>query len=201
MTDSGDNGKMSGRRRFLLAATSVAGVVAGAGIATPFLRSMMPSERAKAAGAPVEVDISKLESGMLLTAEWRGKPVWILKRTSEMLDDLKKLNDQLADPDSERDQQPAYAKNSTRSIKPEILVVLGVCTHLGCSPVYRKDIAPADLGADWLGGFFCPCHGSKFDLAGRVYKNVPAPSNLVVPPYTYLSDNQLLVGSDSKESA
>lgn len=118
-----------------------------------------------------------------------------------MLDDLKKLNDQLADPDSERDQQPAYAKNSTRSIKPEILVVLGVCTHLGCSPVYRKDIAPADLGADWLGGFFCPCHGSKFDLAGRVYKNVPAPSNLVVPPYTYLSDNQLLVGSDSKESA
>lgn len=201
MTDSGDNGKMSGRRRFLLAATSVAGVVAGAGIATPFLRSMMPSERAKAAGAPVEVDISKLESGMLLTAEWRGKPVWILKRTSEMLDDLKKLNDQLADPDSERDQQPAYAKNPTRSIKPEILVVLGVCTHLGCSPVYRKDIAPADLGADWLGGFFCPCHGSKFDLAGRVYKNVPAPSNLVVPPYTYLSDNQLLVGSDSKESA
>jgi len=201
MTDSGDNGKMSGRRRFLLAATSVAGVVAGAGVATPFLRSMMPSERAKAAGAPVEVDISKLESGMLLTAEWRGKPVWVLKRTSEMLDDLKKLNDQLADPDSERDQQPAYAKNPTRSIKPEILVVLGVCTHLGCSPVYRKDIAPADLGADWLGGFFCPCHGSKFDLAGRVYKNVPAPSNLVVPPYTYLSDNQLLVGSDSKESA
>jgi len=201
MTDSGDNGKMSGRRRFLLAATSVAGVVAGAGIATPFLRSMMPSERAKAAGAPIEVDISKLEPGMLLTAEWRGKPVWVLKRTSEMLDDLKKLNDQLADPDSERDQQPSYAKNPTRSIKPEILVVLGVCTHLGCSPVYRKDIAPADLGPDWLGGFFCPCHGSKFDLAGRVYKSVPAPSNLVVPPYTYLSDNQLLVGSDSKESA
>lgn len=201
MTDSGDNGKMSGRRRFLLAATSVAGVVAGAGVATPFLRSMMPSERAKAAGAPVEVDISKLEPGMLLTAEWRGKPVWVLKRTPEMLDNLKKLNDQLADPDSERDQQPTYAKNPTRSIKPEILVVLGVCTHLGCSPVYRKDIAPADLGADWLGGFFCPCHGSKFDLAGRVYKNVPAPSNLVVPPYTYLSDNQLLVGSDSKESA
>lgn len=118
-----------------------------------------------------------------------------------MLDDLKKLNDQLADPDSERDQQPSYAQNPERSIKPEILVVLGVCTHLGCSPVYRKEIAPADLGADWLGGFFCPCHGSKFDLAGRVYKNVPAPSNLVVPPYTYLSDNRLLVGSDSKESA
>jgi len=201
MTDSSDDKKMSGRRRFLLAATSVAGVVAGAGVATPFLRSMMPSERAKAAGAPVEVDISKLEPGMLLTAEWRGKVVWVLKRTSEMLDNLKKLNDQLADPDSQREQQPSYAQNPTRSIKPEILVVLGVCTHLGCSPVYRKDIAPADLGSDWLGGFFCPCHGSKFDLAGRVYKSVPAPSNLMVPPYTYLSDNRLLVGSDSKESA
>ncbi|CAD84720.1 MULTISPECIES: ubiquinol-cytochrome c reductase iron-sulfur subunit [Nitrosomonas] len=201
MTDSGDNGKMSGRRRFLLVATSVAGAVAGAGVATPFLRSMMPSERAKAAGAPVEVDISKLEPGMLLTAEWRGKVVWVLKRTPEMLDNLEKLNSQLADPDSQRDQQPPYAQNHTRSIKPEILVVLGVCTHLGCSPVYRKDIAPADLGSDWLGGFFCPCHGSKFDLAGRVYKSVPAPSNLVVPPYTYLSDNRLLVGSDSKESA
>jgi len=171
------------------------------GVATPFLRSMMPSERAKAAGAPVEVDISKLEPGMLLTAEWRGKVVWVLKRTPEMLDNLEKLNSQLADPDSQRDQQPPYAQNHTRSIKPEILVVLGVCTHLGCSPVYRKDIAPADLGSDWLGGFFCPCHGSKFDLAGRVYKSVPAPSNLVVPPYTYLSDNRLLVGSDSKESA
>ena len=192
---------MSGRRRFLLVATSVAGAVAGVGVATPFLRSMMPSERAKAAGAPVEVDISKLEPGMLLTAEWRGKVVWVLKRTPEMLDNLEKLNDQLADPDSQRDQQPPYAQNHTRSIKPEILVVLGVCTHLGCSPVYRKDIAPADLGPEWLGGFFCPCHGSKFDLAGRVYKSVPAPSNLVVPPYTYLSDNRLLVGSDSKESA
>ena len=202
MTDSGDNGrKMSGRRRFLLVATSVAGAVAGVGVATPFLRSMMPSERAKAAGAPVEVDISKLEPGMLLTAEWRGKVVWVLKRTPEMLDNLEKLNDQLADPDSQRDQQPPYAQNHTRSIKPEILVVLGVCTHLGCSPVYRKDIAPADLGPEWLGGFFCPCHGSKFDLAGRVYKSVPAPSNLEVPPYTYLSDNRLLVGSDSKESA
>lgn len=201
MTDSSDSGKMSGRRRFLLATTSVAGVVAGVGVATPFLRSMMPSERAKAAGAPIDIDISKLELGMLLTAEWRGKPVWVLKRTPEMLDNLKKLNDQLADPDSQRDQQPPYAKNLTRSIKPETLVVLGVCTHLGCSPVYRKDIAPADLGPDWLGGFFCPCHGSKFDLAGRVYKNVPAPTNLVVPPYAYLSDNRLLVGSDSKESA
>lgn len=201
MTDSGDNRKMSGRRRFLLVATSAAGAVAGAGIATPFLRSMMPSERAKAAGAPVDVDITKLEPGMLLTVEWRGKPVWVLKRTSEMLENLKKLNDELADPDSEREQQPEYAKNPTRSIKPEILVVVGICTHLGCSPVYRKDIGPADLGSDWLGGFFCPCHGSKFDLAGRVYKHVPAPANLEIPPYTYLSDNRLLIGSDSKESA
>lgn len=192
---------MNSRRRFLVVTTSLAGGVACAGVATPFLLSMMPSERAKAAGAPVEVDISKLEPGMLLMVEWRGRVVWILRRTEEMLGTLKKLEDQLADPASEKDQQPAYAKNETRSIKPEILVVEGVCTHLGCSPVFRKDVAPADLGADWLGGFFCPCHGSKFDLAGRVYKHVPAPTNLVVPPYIYLSENQLVIGSESKESA
>ncbi|SCY69841.1 ubiquinol-cytochrome c reductase iron-sulfur subunit [Nitrosospira sp. Nl5] len=193
--------EMNSRRRFLITATSIAGGIASAAVATPFVLSMMPSERAKAAGAPVEVDISKLEPGMLLLVEWRGKVVWILDRTPEMLANLKKLEEQLADPKSEKDQQPQYAQNETRSIKPEILVVEGVCTHLGCSPVYRKDIAPADLGADWLGGFFCPCHGSKFDLAGRVYKHVPAPTNLVVPPHMYLSDNLLLVGSDSKESA
>ena len=199
MADSG--GEINSRRRFLVLATSVAGGIAGVGVATPFMLSMMPSERAKAAGAPVEVDISKLEPGMLLMVEWRGKVVWVLKRTQSMLENLEKLEVVLADPNSEKDQQPAYAKNRTRSIKPEILVVEGVCTHLGCSPVYRKDIAPADLGADWLGGFFCPCHGSKFDLAGRVYKGVPAPTNLVVPPHTYLSENQLLIGSESKESA
>lgn len=199
MADSG--GEMNSRRRFLVLATSVAGGIAGVAVATPFMLSMMPSERAKAAGAPVEVDISKLEPGMLLMVEWRGKVVWVLKRTQDMLKNLEKLEVVLADPNSEKDQQPAYAKNRTRSIKPEILVVEGVCTHLGCSPVYRKDIAPADLGADWLGGFFCPCHGSKFDLAGRVYKGVPAPTNLVVPPHTYLSENQLLIGSESKESA
>ncbi|SER68949.1 ubiquinol-cytochrome c reductase iron-sulfur subunit [Nitrosomonas sp. Nm51] len=193
--------KMSGRRRFLVAATSVAGGVAGAGIATPFILSMMPSERAKAAGAPVEVDISKLEPGMLLMVEWRGRVVWILDRTPAMLASLEKVESKLADPNSEKNQQPDYAKNRTRSIKPEILVVEGICTHLGCSPVFRKDIAPEDLGPDWLGGFFCPCHGSKFDLAGRVYKNVPAPTNLVVPPHTYLSDNVLLIGAESKESA
>jgi ubiquinol-cytochrome c reductase iron-sulfur subunit len=195
--------KMNGRRRFLVAATTVVGGIATVGVATPFMLSMMPSERAKAAGAPVEVDISKLEEGQLLLVEWRGKVVWVLKRSEEMLETLTQLEqeDALADPDSEREQQPEYAKNTTRSIKPETLVVEGLCTHLGCSPVYRKDIAPADLGEDWLGGFFCPCHGSKFDLAGRVYKNLPAPTNLIVPPHTYLSDSLLLIGSESKESA
>ena len=194
------NDKMSGRRKFLVAATSVAGGIAGAAIATPFLLSMMPSERAKAAGAPVEVDISKLEPGMLMMVEWRGRVVW-LNRTPEMLETLPKLEDQLADPNSEKNQQPEYAKNLTRSIKPAILVIEGVCTHLGCSPVFRKDVAPEDLGPDWLGGFFCPCHGSKFDLAGRVYKSVPAPTNMVVPPHVYLSDSRLLIGSESEGSA
>ena len=201
MADTEKKQEPNSRRRFLIAATSIAGGIASIGVATPFVMSMMPSERAKAAGAPVEIDISKLEPGMLLLVEWRGKVVWVLDRTPEMLANLKKLDNQMADPKSEKPQQPAYAKNDTRSIKPEFLVVEGVCTHLGCSPVYRKDIAPADLGADWLGGFFCPCHGSKFDLAGRVYKHVPAPTNLVVPPHVYLSDNLLLIGSDSKESA
>ncbi|MGV8713352.1 ubiquinol-cytochrome c reductase iron-sulfur subunit [Nitrosomonas sp. sh817] len=195
------NDKMSGRRKFLVAATSVAGGIAGAAIATPFLLSMMPSERAKAAGAPVEVDISKLEPGMLMMVEWRGRVVWVLNRTPDMLETLAKLEDQLADPNSEKNQQPEYARNRTRSIKPEILVTEGVCTHLGCSPVFRKDVAPADLGPDWLGGFFCPCHGSKFDLAGRVYKSVPAPTNMVVPPHVYLSDSRLLIGSESEGSA
>ena len=201
MADTEKKQEVNSRRRFLLAATSIAGGIASIGVATPFVMSMMPSERAKAAGAPVEVDITKLEPGMLLLVEWRGKVVWVLNRTSEMLATLKKVDSELADPKSEKPQQPAYAKNDTRSIKPQYLVVEGVCTHLGCSPVFRKDIAPADLGADWLGGFFCPCHGSKFDLAGRVYKHVPAPTNLVVPPHVYLSDTSLLIGSDSKESA
>jgi ubiquinol-cytochrome c reductase iron-sulfur subunit len=201
MADIEKKQEMNGRRRFLVVATSIAGGIASAAVATPFVLSMMPSERAKAAGAPVEVDISKIEPGMLLLVEWRGKVVWVLDRTPEMLGNLKKLDSQVADPKSEKPQQPAYCQNETRSIKPAILVVEGVCTHLGCSPVYRKDIAPADLGPDWLGGFFCPCHGSKFDLAGRVYKSVPAPTNLVVPPHMYLSDTQLLIGSDRKESA
>ena len=201
MEDIDKKNGMTGRRRFLITATSVAGGIASVAWATPFILSMMPSERAKAAGAPVEVDISKLEPGMLLLVEWRGKVVWILSRTPEMLATLTTLDGKLSDPNSEREQQPEYAQNITRSIRPEILVTTGVCTHLGCSPVYRKEIAPADLGPDWLGGFFCPCHGSKFDLAGRVYKNVPAPTNLLVPPHIYLSDNVLLIGSESKEDA
>ncbi len=201
MEDIDKKNEMSGRRRFLITATSVAGGIASVAWATPFILSMMPSERAKAAGAPVEVDISKLEPGMLLLVEWRGKVVWVLSRTPEMLASLTKLDSKLTDPNSEKDQQPEYAQNLTRSIRPEILVTTGVCTHLGCSPVFRKEIAPADLGPDWLGGFFCPCHGSKFDLAGRVYKDVPAPTNLLVPPHTYLSENVLLIGLDSKEEA
>lgn len=186
------------KRKFLIAATSAIGGVAAAGVAVPLVMSMMPSQRAKAAGAPVEVDISKVEPGMLLTVEWRGKPVWVVNRTPEMLATLAKLESQLADPKSETPQQPDYAKNEVRSIKPEYLVAVGICTHLGCSPTYRKDVGAADLGADWQGGFFCPCHGSRFDLAGRVFKGAPAPTNLVIPPHQYLSDARLLIGVDAK---
>jgi ubiquinol-cytochrome c reductase iron-sulfur subunit len=186
------------KRKFLIAATSAVGGVAAAGVAVPLVMSMLPSARAKAAGAPVEVDISKIEPGMLLTVEWRGKPVWIVNRTKEMLDVLAKNDPQLADPSSDMPQQPAYCKNPTRSIKPEYLVAVGICTHLGCSPTFRKDVGAADLGADWRGGFFCPCHGSRFDLAARVFKGVPAPTNLVIPPHQYLSDAKLLIGVDAK---
>ena len=186
-----------GRRRFLTATATVVGGVGAAFVAVPFLKSWSPSERAQAAGAPVEADISKLEEGALMTVEWRGKPVWVLKRTEKMLAELSTLNDQLLDPRSEMaSQQPKYAQNANRSINPQILVLVGICTHLGCSPTFRPDIAPADLGPDWKGGFFCPCHGSRFDLAGRVYKNVPAPSNLEVPSYRYLSDTRVLIGVD-----
>jgi len=186
------------KRRFLIAATTAVGGVAAAATAVPFVMSMLPSERAKAAGAPVEVDISKVEPGMILAVEWRGKPVWVVNRTKEMLDMLSKHDDKLVDPASEQPQQPAYCKNPTRSIKPQYLVAVGICTHLGCSPTYRKDVAAADLGADWPGGFFCPCHGSRFDLAARVFKGVPAPTNLVIPPHKYLTDSRLLIGDDSK---
>jgi len=186
-----------GRRRFLTATATVVGGIGAAFVAVPFLKSWSPSERAQAAGAPVEADISKLEEGAMMTVEWRGKPVWLLKRSQQMLDDLPGLKDQLLDPNSEMaSQQPKYAQNASRSIKPEVLVLVGICTHLGCSPTFRPDVAPADLGPAWKGGFFCPCHGSRFDLAGRVYSGVPAPKNLEVPSYRYLSDSRVLIGVD-----
>ncbi|EFI23263.1 ubiquinol-cytochrome c reductase, iron-sulfur subunit [Neisseria sp. oral taxon 014 str. F0314] len=184
----------NGRRRFLILATSGAGGVAALGVATPFVASFFPSEKAKAAGAAVEIDVSKIESGQMMTAEWQGKPIWVVNRTAQQLKDLKALDGAVSDPKSEVEQQPENCKNETRSIKPNIFVAIGICTHLGCSPTYRPDVAPADLGSAWKGGFFCPCHGSKFDMAGRVYKGVPAPTNLVVPPYKYLSDTTVLVG-------
>jgi ubiquinol-cytochrome c reductase iron-sulfur subunit len=190
---------VSSTRRLLLVATSVAGGAATVAAAAPFFVSMFPSARARAAGAPVEVDISRVEPGMLMRAEWRGKPVWILHRTPEMLKSLEADKQRVADPDSDVPMQPAYAKNDYRSIKPEWLVLVGICTHLGCSPTDKLQAGPdSGLGADWPGGFFCPCHGSKFDLAGRVFKDVPAPTNLEVPKYQFLADTRLLIGDDGK---
>jgi ubiquinol-cytochrome c reductase iron-sulfur subunit len=185
------------KRRMLTAVTSVMGTIGAVYVAVPFVASMQPSARAKAAGAPVEADFSKLEEGQLLRVKWRGKPVWLVSRTKEMLEALPTLDNQLRDPNSEQSEQPTYCKNPTRSRKPELFVAIGVCTHLGCSPTFRPDVAPADLGAAWKGGFFCPCHGSRFDLAGRVFQGVPAPLNLVIPPYKFLSDTSLLIGDDS----
>lgn len=188
-----------GRRRFITAAATVVGGVGVGFAAVPFLASWSPSEKAQAAGAPVEVDVSKMEVGQRITVEWRGKPVWIVRRSEEMLASLPQLEDRLRDPNSEvASQQPTYAQNAHRSIKPEYLVMVGICTHLGCSPTFRPEVAPEDLGPDWLGGFFCPCHGSRFDISGRVYQGVPAPTNMVVPPYQYLSETRILVGEDSE---
>ncbi len=191
------------RRRFL---TTAAGAVGGVGAlyaAVPFVASMQPSARAQAAGAPVEVDISKLNAGEMLKAEWRGKPVWVLRRTPEMLESLKKVEAELADPGSENiNQQPDYARNAMRSIKPEYLVLVGICTHLGCSPTSKLEAGDAAVPVqDWQGGFFCPCHGSAFDLAGRVYKDVPAPSNLPVPPHRYVGDTHIVIGEDQEGAA
>lgn len=187
------------KRQFLTTALSVVGAVGAGYLAVPFLSQMQPSAKAMAAGAPVEVDISKMEEGQLLRVAWRGKPVWILNRTPDALKTLTEVEDQLADPASNESIQPASSKNAVRSIKPEIFVAVGLCTHLGCSPTFRPEIAPHDLGADWKGGFFCPCHGSKFDLAGRVYRGVPAPTNLDVPPYRYVTDTQIIIGEDAEE--
>lgn len=193
---SGNKQVNVGKRRFLVAATSVVGAAGAVALVVPFLKAWAPSERAKAAGAPVEADISKLMPGQKINVEWRGKPVWIVRRTEEMLADLNTSDhvDRLADPDSAAPQQPDYCQNETRSLKPEYLVTVGICTHLGCSPAYRPEKAPEDLGAHWTGGFFCACHGSTFDLAARVYKNKPAPTNLVVPDHHYLTDNTILIG-------
>lgn len=189
------------KRRFLIGATSAMGAVGVAAAAVPFVTSLWPSERAKAAGAPVEVDISKLEPGQQITVLWRSKPIWVISRTKEMLANIPKMDSRVVDPKSEVDHQPKYAKNEDRSIKPEIFVAIGICTHLGCSPTYRPEVAPADLGPDWLGGFFCPCHQSKFDLAGRVLKGVPAPTNLWVPPYEFVSDTKIMIGEDKSSSS
>lgn len=188
-----------GKRRILLVTTGVLGGIATVATAAPFLASMLPSARARAAGAPVEVDISKVEPGMMIRPEWRGQPIFVVHRTPEMLEDVKKMDPRVADPDSDASIQPEYAKNEYRSRKPEFLVLIGICTHLGCSPS-DKLLAGAEsgLGSDWLGGFFCPCHGSRFDLAGRVFNGSPASVNLRVPRYEYPNDKLLRVGADEK---
>jgi ubiquinol-cytochrome c reductase iron-sulfur subunit len=192
-----NNGDVSqGRRRFLIGATSVVGGVGVVGAAVPFLGSWNPSAKAEAAGAPVTVNVSKIEPGQQITVEWRGQPVWIIRRTDEMLENIEKLNDRVKDPNSEAPQQPEYIDGILRSLKPEFAVLVGLCTHLGCVPSYRPEVAPADLGDEWLGGLFCPCHGSRYDMAGRVYAAQPAPSNLVVPPYRFDDDSTLTIGLD-----
>jgi len=188
------------RRLFLTAAATAVTGVGAAYVAVPFLASMNPSDRAKAAGAPVEADISKLELGQLIRVEWRGKPVWILKRTEEALAELANMTEILRDPDSNESEQPEACKNIARSIKPEVFLAVGICTHLGCSPTYRPEVAPDDLGAEWKGGFFCPCHGSRFDLSGRVYAGVPAPLNLVIPPHEYITDTRILIGTSGGQA-
>jgi ubiquinol-cytochrome c reductase iron-sulfur subunit len=189
--------KVDCHRRRLLVATAAVGGLGGVAAAVPFVASMLPSERAKSAGAPVEADISKLAPGQMMIVEWRGKPIWIINRTQAQIDSLKETDDKVSDPHSERPMQPDYCKNETRSIKPAILVAIGICTHLGCSPSEKfKTGAESGVAPDWAGGFLCPCHGSTFDMAGRVYKSKPAPTNLEIPPHMYLSDTRILIGED-----
>ena len=188
------------RRHFLTVATVVTGGAGAIATAVPFVASFKPSARAQALGAPVTVDISKLEPGALLRVEWRGRAIFIVNRTEEMLGTLSKDAGMLRDPESDESVQPEYAKNEHRSVRPAVLVLEGVCTHLGCAPQPRFEVAPADLGAEWPGGFYCPCHGSKFDLAGRVFAGVPAPLNLPVPPYRFINDDTVLIGSDTGNS-
>ncbi len=193
-----NDGVNAGRRRFLVAATSVVGAAGAVGAAVPFVGSWFPSAKAKAAGAPVKVNVSKIEPGQQMVAEWRGQPVFIVRRTDEILDNLSKIEERLADATSQASVQPTYVDPKTRSIKPEVLLLVGLCTHLGCAPSFRPEVAPADLGADWVGGYFCPCHGSRYDMAGRVYKAQPAPLNLPVPPHMYESDDVIVIGVDQE---
>jgi len=193
-----DNEKPDKTRRNLVVATSAVGAAVGLGAAVPFVASMWPSERARAAGAPVEVDLSRIAPGELAVIEWRGKPVWVIRRTPEMLASLKAAEPRLSDARSKASEQPKYAENEYRAAKPEIMVMEGVCTHLGCSPQLKSAEAKGEMGGDWVGGFYCPCHGSKFDLAGRVFRGAPAPTNLKVPPYTFVSETKLVIGEDEK---
>ena len=192
-----DDGQENSRRRFLTTTATIVGGVGVAAAVVPFISSLTPSAKAKAIGAPIEVNIGHLKPGERMIVQWQGKPVWILRRGEESLTSINELDDEVKDPTSSEEQQPEYAKNEYRSIKPEYLIVIGLCTHLGCSPNYFTASEEHDLGADWKGGFFCPCHGSRFDLAGRVFKSVPAPANLVVPPHIYLSDIRVIIGDDT----
>ena len=195
MSDTENN---SNRRKFLTRSTQILGGIGGVFALIPFLSTMSPSERAKSAGAPIEVDVSNIQPGMYKVFEWRGKPVWVVRRTQEMINQIADRDDKLSDPMSNEEFQPSYAKNKYRSIKPEFLVLVGVCTHLGCSPLYKPNSKSTELGLDWKGGFFCPCHGSKFDLSGRVHKAMPAPSNLEVPPYYFATETKIVIGKDGE---
>jgi len=197
-----NQGVNPGRRRFLTATTAVVGGAGALAAAVPFIASWQPSARAQVAGAPVTEDISKLEPGQRVIVQWRGQPVWVIRRTPEQLAALAGNDDQLRDPASENpEQQPEYAKNPHRSIKPEIAVLVGTCTHLGCSPLFRPELQPQPFDPEWKGGFYCPCHNSRFDMAGRVYEGVPAPTNLKVPPYHFIDDNRIVIGVDPKGAA
>jgi ubiquinol-cytochrome c reductase iron-sulfur subunit len=190
----------TGRRHFLTVATVATGAVGAAFVAVPFLASWKPSARAKAMGAPVEVDIAKLEPGAMVKVEWRGKAIFVVHRTPQMLALLEGMDDKLRDPGSNESDQPEFARNEARALKPEYLVLVGVCTHLGCAPLDKFTPGDATVAADWDGGFFCPCHGSKFDISGRVFKDVPAPTNLPVPPYRFVGDTRILIGAEAENA-
>ena len=195
-----ESNKSLNRRNFLANLTKVMGGVGSIFAVIPFLSTMLPSEKAKSAGAPIEIDVSGLKPGAFKVVEWRGKPVWIVRRTAEMINNTQEDNDILSDPKSLEEHQPKYTQNKFRSLNPEYLVLLGICTHLGCSPLYKPNSKTAELGLDWKGGFFCPCHGSKFDLSGRVHRGMPAPYNLEVPPYYFVSESRIIVGKDGESA-